>query len=159
MFQLKSNLKCKKCNKVKYNFENNHMFDFPLSLCKMVKVDIYFYKLPLKLLEVQHIEIRYLSPNYDISFKNYISNNESPHSTLKHLKIKIGNTLYNNFTIINNMLRNYILLKTISYLTFKIKNELSANKYFELIWKIIKSLLYAENIPKNLINKCKIILQ
>ena len=57
------------------------------------------------------------------------------------------------------MLRNYILLKTISYLTFKIKNELSENKYFELIWKIIKSLLYAENIPKNLINKCKIILR
>ena len=54
------------------------------------------------------------------------------------------------------MLGNYIILKTISYLTFKIKNELSANKYFELIWKIIKSLLYAENIPKNLINNCKL---
>ena len=46
MFQLKSNLKCKKCNKVKYNFENNYMFDLPLSLCKMVTVDIYLYKLP-----------------------------------------------------------------------------------------------------------------
>ena len=94
---------------------------------------------------IYHLKIIYL-----------ISNNESPPSTLKHLKIKIGNTLYNNFTIINDMLGNYILLKTISYLTFKIKNELSANKYFELIWKIIKSLLYAENIPKNLINKCKL---
>ena len=46
MFQLKSNLKCKKCNTVKYNFENNYMFNLPLSLCKMVTVEIYLYKLP-----------------------------------------------------------------------------------------------------------------
>ena len=88
--------------------------------------------------------------NLITSLKNYISNNESPPSTLKHLKIKFGNTLYNNFNIIDDMLRNYFLLKTISYLTFKIKNELSTNEYFELMWKIINSLSCAENTPKNL---------
>ena len=84
------------------------------------------------------------------SLKNYISNSESPTSTLKHLKIKFGNTLYNNFNIIDDMLRNYIFLKTISYLTFKIKNELSTNEYFELMWKVINSLACADNTPKNL---------
>ena len=57
------------------------------------------------------------------------------------------------------MLHNYILLKTISCLTFKIKNELSTKECFELMWKIINSLSCAENNPKNLISKCKIILR
>ena len=84
------------------------------------------------------------------SLKNYISNSESPPPTLKHLKIKFGNTLYNNFNIIDDILRNYIFLKTISYLTFKIKNELSTNEYFELMWKVINSLACADNTPKSL---------
>ena len=46
MFQLQSNLKCRKCHTVKYKFETNYMFDLPLSLCKMVTVEIYLYKLP-----------------------------------------------------------------------------------------------------------------
>ena len=46
MFQLRSNLKCRKCNTIKYKFENNYMFDLPLSLCKMVTVEINLYKLP-----------------------------------------------------------------------------------------------------------------
>ena len=88
--------------------------------------------------------------NLITSLKNYIGDPESPPPTLKHLKIKFGNTLYNNFNIIDDMLRNYTLLKTISYLTFKIKNELSTNEYFELMWKVINSLACAENTPKNL---------
>ena len=47
-FQLKSNLKCKKCNTKKFNFETNYIFDLPLSLCKMVTVDIYLYRLPFR---------------------------------------------------------------------------------------------------------------
>ena len=46
MFQLKSNLKCKKCNTTKINFETNYIFDLPLSLCRMVTVEIYLYRLP-----------------------------------------------------------------------------------------------------------------
>ena len=88
--------------------------------------------------------------NLITSLKNYISEQKSPPSTLKHLKIKFGNTLYNYFNVIDDMLRNYTFLKTISYLTFKIKNELSTNEYFELMWKVINSLACAENTPKNL---------
>ena len=46
MYQLKSNLKCRKCNTKKINFETNYIFDLPLSLCKMVTVEIYLYRLP-----------------------------------------------------------------------------------------------------------------
>ena len=88
--------------------------------------------------------------NLIASLKNYISDPKSPPSSLKHLKIKFGNTLYNNFNIIDDILRNYTFLKTISYLTLKIKNELSTNEYFELMWKVINSLACAENTPKNL---------
>ena len=88
--------------------------------------------------------------NLITSLKNYISDPKSPPSSLKHLKIKFGNTLYNNFNIIDDILRNYTFLKTISYLTLKIKNELSTNEYFELMWKVINSLACAENTPKNL---------
>ena len=88
--------------------------------------------------------------NLITSLKNYISDPKSPPSSLKHLKIKFGNTLYNNFNIIDDILRNYTFLKTISYLTFKIKNELSTNEYFELMWKVINSLACAENTPKSL---------
>ena len=94
--------------------------------------------------------------NLILSLKNYIANPESPPSTIKHLKIKLGNSLNNNFNIIDDMLRNYIFLKTINYLTFKIKNELSTNEYFELMWKVINSLSCAENTPKNLTTNIKL---
>ena len=48
MFQLKSNLKCKKCNTIKVKFETNYMFDLPLSLCKMVSVEVNLYRLPFR---------------------------------------------------------------------------------------------------------------
>ena len=48
MFQLKSNLKCRKCKTKKVNFETNYIFDLPLSLCKMVNVEIYLYRLPFR---------------------------------------------------------------------------------------------------------------
>ena len=49
MFQLKSNLKCRACQTKKFNFESNYIFDLPLSLCKMVTVDIHLYRLPIYL--------------------------------------------------------------------------------------------------------------
>ena len=88
--------------------------------------------------------------NLILSLKNYIANQESSPSILKHLKIKLANSLNNNFNIIDDMLRNYIFLNTINYLTFKIKNELSTNEYFELMWKVINSLACADNTPKSL---------
>ena len=48
MFQLKSNLTCRKCGTKKLNFETNYVFDLPLSLCKMVTVNVNLYRLPFK---------------------------------------------------------------------------------------------------------------
>ena len=48
MFQLKSNLKCRKCNTIKFNFETNYIIDLPLSLCKMVTVEVNLYRLPFR---------------------------------------------------------------------------------------------------------------
>ena len=38
MFQLKSNLKCRKCNTVKYNFENNYMFNLPIQTSLHIQI-------------------------------------------------------------------------------------------------------------------------
>ena len=87
-----------------------------------------------------------------------MSNNESPPSTLKHLKIKYGNTLYNNFNIIDNMLLiifhwkqyyiNLILKKwrkiqlikyirnTKIYSFIKMSNEVDKNQKFEIKYKM-----------------------
>ena len=48
MFQLKSNLTCTKCGNKKINFETNYVLDLPLSLCKMVTININLYRLPFK---------------------------------------------------------------------------------------------------------------
>jgi hypothetical protein len=48
MFQLRSNLTCKKCKTTKYNFESNYVFNLPLSLCKLVTVHITLFRLPFK---------------------------------------------------------------------------------------------------------------
>ena len=48
MFQLKSNLTCRKCGNKKVNFESSYIFNLPLSLCKMVSVNIHLYRLPFK---------------------------------------------------------------------------------------------------------------
>ena len=48
------------------------------------------------------------------------------------------------------MLRNYSFPKSINYLTMRFKNEFSSNEYFELMWKVINSLVYSENNPKEL---------
>jgi len=48
MFQLRSNLTCKKCQTTKYNFESSYVFNLPLSLCKLVTVHISLFRLPFK---------------------------------------------------------------------------------------------------------------
>ena len=48
MFQLKSNLTCRKCKTTKVNFETSYVFNLPLSLCKMVTVQLYLFRLPFK---------------------------------------------------------------------------------------------------------------
>ena len=48
MFQLKSNLTCKRCGTKKVNYETNYVFDLPLSLCKIVTVNIHLFRLPFK---------------------------------------------------------------------------------------------------------------
>jgi ubiquitin carboxyl-terminal hydrolase 8 len=83
MFQLKSNLKCKRCNTVKYNFENNYMFNLPLSLCKMVTVEIYLYKLPF-IYKLYYSEI-------NPKFKEYISKPQNS-------KLSITQNLWNFYS-------------------------------------------------------------
>ena len=48
MFQLKSNLTCRNCNMRKVNFESNYVFDLPLSLCRIIIVEINLFRLPFK---------------------------------------------------------------------------------------------------------------
>ena len=83
MFQLKSNLKCRECGKVKYNFENNYMFDLPLSLCKMVTVEIYLYKLPFI--------YKLYYPEINEKFKKYYEEN-------KNKNLSISYHLWNYYT-------------------------------------------------------------
>ena len=74
MFQLKSNLKCRKCNTKKFNFETNYIFNLPLSLCKMVTVDIYLYRLPF----VYKVYYDKINKN----FKAYIEKEENKDLTI-----------------------------------------------------------------------------
>ena len=48
MFQLRSNLTCKKCETTKYNFESSYVFNLPLSLCKLITLNITLYRIPFK---------------------------------------------------------------------------------------------------------------
>ena len=75
MFQLQSNLKCRKCNTVKYKFETNYMFDLPLSLCKMVTVEIYLYKLPF------NYKLYYAEINE--KFRQYIEKEENKNNSIE----------------------------------------------------------------------------
>ena len=88
MFQLKSHLKCKKCGKVKYNFENNYMFDLPLSLCRMVTVEIYLYRLPFNY-KLYYSEI-------DDKFKDYI---EQPENKSKSIIKNLWNYYSDELTL------------------------------------------------------------
>ena len=74
MFQLKSNLKCRKCGTTKLNFETNYIFNLPLSLCKMVTVEIYLYRLPF-------VNKLYYD-KINEKFANFIKNDENKKLTI-----------------------------------------------------------------------------
>ena len=76
MFQLKSNLKCRKCNTTKFNFETNYIIDLPLSLCKMVTVDIYLYRLPF-IYKLYYDKI-------NKKFEDYINNDLNKNLSIVH---------------------------------------------------------------------------
>ena len=61
IFQLKSNLTCRKCGTKKENFESSYVFDLPLSLCKMATVHINLFRLPFK----YKIYYNQISKNFD----------------------------------------------------------------------------------------------
>lgn len=46
MFQLKSNLTCEKCHNEKITFETNYTMDLPISLGKMIQIEVILYRLP-----------------------------------------------------------------------------------------------------------------
>ena len=155
----KIGLKNLRINNIKLKINNiSNILDFnllPYSTCSQISLSNISYADFNNLI----ISLKNYTTNININAdkaqeKEKEENNQT--SVLKHLKIKFGNTLYNNFNIIDDMLRNYYLPNTISYLTFRIKNELSTNEYFELMWKVINSIACAENTPKYLTVKIKL---
>ena len=129
MFQLKSNLKCRKCLTKKYNFENNYMFDLPLSLCKMVTVEIYLYRLPFR--------YKLYFDKIDKNFAEYIKKEENK-----------------NFTISKNLWKYYI-----NVLSSEEKNKYEVKLHFSFdlerekkmmdITKILRGIKILELEPEN----------
>ena len=130
MFQLKSHLKCKKCGKVKYNFENNYMFDLPLSLCRMVTVEIYLYKLPFNY-KLYYSEI-------DNKFKEY---NEKPENKDKSIIKNLWNYYSDELSIKERKEKNSIL-----HFSFDLERE----KTMMDIIKIIRGIKPLELEPEKL---------
>ena len=85
LFQLKSNLKCRKCQTKKCNFETNYAFDLPLSLCNMVTVDINLFRLPF----IYKIYYDKINKN----FEHYRKKNENKNTN-------IIQTLWNYYTTV-----------------------------------------------------------
>ena len=89
---------------------------------------------------------------------NALRSKKNTQTKIKHLKLKFGYSLYNNnvFSLIDDMLRNYALPKSISYLTMRFKNEFGFNEYTNIMWKIINSVANSEDNPKELKISAKI---
>ena len=139
----------------------------PDSLCRFPKIclrNIKITNLKLKIYNVSNIldfnSLPYTSC-YLLSFSKISSDDliglidalrkkTEEKTILKHLKLKFDYSLYININAIDDMLRNYSLPKSISYLSIRFKNEFSTNEYYELMWKIINALACSENNPKEL---------
>ena len=130
MFQLKSNLKCKKCNKVKYNFENNYMFDLPLSLCKMVTVDIYLYKLPFI--------YKFYFQEINQKFKQYLEQQKNKENSLIE---NLWNYYSDELTLEEKKDHSYIL-----HFSFDLERE----KTMIDIIKILRGIKILELEPENM---------
>ena len=77
MFQLKSNMVCRKCNTKKINFETGYVFDLPLSLCKMVYVEVNLNRLPFK------YKVYY--KNNSDKFKEYLNLEENKNKNISEI--------------------------------------------------------------------------
>jgi len=135
MFQLRSNLKCKKCNNVKYNFETNYIFDLPLSLCRMVTVEIYLYRLPLR------YKLYFDKINKD--FENYINKDENK-------DLNISENLWNYYT---NELKDEQKKQHINKLHFSF--DLERDKNMMDIIRILRGIKILELEPEDMIQTYK----
>ena len=97
-FQLRSNLTCKRCNKIKYNFENNYILNLPVSNKKMINVEIYLYKLPFNY-KLYYSEI-------NPKFKEYI---EQPKNKDKSIINNLWNYYIDELTIKDRKLLSEII--------------------------------------------------
>ena len=157
--------KCLSINMSKFKLSTN--IQIPDSLCRFPKIclrNIKIINLQLKIYNISNIldlnSLPYTSCNLlslsNISYDDLIGLIDAlrkkigEETSLKHLKLKFDYSLYINFNIIDDMLRNYSFPKSINYLTMRFKNELSSNEYFELMWKVINALACSENNPKEL---------
>jgi hypothetical protein len=131
LFQLKSNLRCRKCNTRKFNFETNYIFDLPLSLCKMVTVEIYLYRLPF----IYKLYFDKINKN----FENYINKDENRNIN----KIK---NLWNYYT---NVLTNEEKKQHVINLHFCF--DLEREKKMADITKILRGIKILELEPENMI--------
>ena len=131
MFQLKSNLKCKKCKQTKINFETNYIFDLPLSLCRMVTVEIYLYRLPFI------YKLYYDKINKD--FESYIKKEEN----------KSTNIFQNLWKYYTNVLSNEQKKQHVIKLHFSF--DLEREKKMTDITKILRGIKILELEPENII--------
>ena len=131
MFQLKSNLKCKKCKNIKYNFETNYVFDLPLSLCRMVTVQIHLYRLPFI------YKIYFDKINKD--FEDYIKKDEN----------KSRNMLNNLWNYYTNELTNEQKNQHVINLNFAF--DLEREKKMIDITKILRGIKILELEPENIV--------
>ena len=135
MFQLRSNLKCKKCKNVKYNFETNYIFDLPLSLCRMVTVEIYLYRLPFR--------YKLYFDKINKEFQNYTKRE-------KNQDLNIVENLWNYYT---NELKDEQKNQHIIKLHFSF--DLERDKNMMDIIKILRGIKILELEPENIIQTYK----
>ena len=131
MFQFKSDLKCRRCNTKKINFETNYIFDLPLSLCKMVNVEVYLYRLPFR------YKLYYNKINE--KFDKYIQEKENK-------KLSIVKNLWNYYT---NVLT--IEEKKEHYIQLHFSFDLERDKNMSDITKILRGIKPLELEPEKII--------
>ena len=131
MFQLKSNLKCRKCKNIKYNFETNYVFDLPLSLCRMVTVQINLYRLPFI------YKLYFDKINKD--FEDYIKKDENKNKN-------ILNNLWNYYTneLTNEQKKQHVIKLNFSF-------DLEREKKMIDITKILRGIKILELEPENIV--------
>ena len=135
MFQLKSNLKCKRCQNIKYNFETNYVFDLPLSLCRMVTVQIHLYRLPF----VYKIYFDKINKDFD----DYIKKDENKNKN-------ILNNLWNYYTnVLTNEQKNKHVIK------LKFAFDLQREKKMIDITKMLRGIKILELEPENIVEVYK----